>query len=246
MSELQHVGEVVEVVAYPVKSMRGCKLPTAHLGWQGLDGDRRYGFVRSGSMNGLPWVSARQLPEMIAYAASFDDPGDVRSSGVTVTAPSGDRHSVRGPELAAEIAEALGAGVHLMRLHRGAFDAMPVSIITTGSIRTISAEMGMSLEPARFRANVLIEAVGGRAYPEEKWVGRCLAFGASEDPARVRVNRKDDRCSVVNLDPATGGANAPVHRTIVERRRNFLGVYGSPERPGRIAVGDPVYLRPRG
>jgi uncharacterized protein YcbX len=240
-ADLKHVGEVAALSIYPVKSMRSMDVDGVHLGWQGLDGDRRYAFTHSGSMNGLPWVSARQLPSLLTYRPTFDRP-ETSASGITVKCPDGRALRLRDRALADQIAGALGSPVHLMRLHRGAYDAMPVSLITTRSVRTIAEELGEDLDAARFRANIVIETAIGRPYPEEKWVGDALVFGHDGDRARIQVNRRDERCAIVNVNPETGRPDLPVHRVIVAARRNFLGIYGSTARPGKIDVGAPVYL----
>jgi uncharacterized protein YcbX len=240
-ADLKHVGEVVALCIYPVKSMRRIEVEGARLGWQGLDGDRRYAFTHSGSMNGLPWVSARQLPSLVTYQPTLDGP-ETGASEITVKCPDGRALCLRDRALADDIAGALGTPVHLMRLHRGAYDAMPLSLITTRSVRTIAEELGQELDAARFRANMVIETAISRPYPEEKWVGGTLVFGEQGDRARIQVNRRDERCAIVNLNPETGRPDLPVHRVIVGARRNFLGVYGSTERPGTIEVGAPVYL----
>jgi uncharacterized protein YcbX len=240
-ASLKHVGEVVGLRIHPVKSMRCIDVDEAHLGWQGLDGDRRYAFTHTGSLNGLPWVSARQLPSLVTYQPKFDRAED-HGSRITVTCPDGRALGLRDGALADEITRALGTPVHLMRLHRGAYDAMPVSLMTTRSVRTIADELGEELDVARFRANIVIETAVSRPYPEEKWVGDALVFGQDGDRARIQVNRRDERCAVVNVNPETGEPDLPVHRTVVGMRRNFLGVYGSTQRPGTIDVGAPVYL----
>ena len=240
-ANLKHVGEVAALSIYPVKSMRSIDVDGAHLGWQGLDGDRRYAFTHTGSLNGLPWVSARQLPSLVTYQPRFDTP-ESGGSGITVKCPDGRALCLRDSALADDIAGALGAPVHLMRLHRGAYDAMPLSLITTRSIRTIAEQVGEELDAARFRANIVIETAITRPYPEEKWVGETLVFGQEGDRARVQVNRRDERCAIVNVNPDTGRPDLPVHRVIVGARRNFLGIYGSTQRPGTIDVGAPVYL----
>jgi hypothetical protein len=240
-ANLKHVGEVVALSIYPVKSMRSIDVHEVHLGWQGLDDDRRYAFTHSGSMNGLPWVSARQLPSLVTYQPSFDRP-EIRESGITVRCPNGRALRLQDGALADEITRAVGTPAHLMRLHRGAYDAMPLSLITTRSIRTIADELGAGLDSARFRANIVIETATSRPYPEEKWVGDALVFGQHGDRARIQVNRRDERCSIVNINPETGQPDLPVHRVIMGTRRNTLGIYGSTQRPGMIDVGAPVYL----
>jgi hypothetical protein len=58
----------------------------------------------------------------------------------------------------------------------------------------------------------------------------------------MRVDRRDGRCVVVDVDPATLGRSPGVLRTIAKQRDACLGVYGSTVTPGRVAVGDAVVL----
>ena len=59
---------------------------------------------------------------------------------------------------------------------------------------------------------------------------------------RVRVDQRDQRCVMVNVDPDTTERDPRVLRTIAQERDTCLGVYGTIVEPGRIAVGDPIVL----
>ncbi|HEY7214149.1 MAG TPA: MOSC N-terminal beta barrel domain-containing protein [Thermoanaerobaculia bacterium] len=61
------VGQVCEIVRYPVKSMAGAVMDSAFLGWYGLAGDRRFAFRRVGVDSGMPWLTASRLPELLLY-----------------------------------------------------------------------------------------------------------------------------------------------------------------------------------
>lgn len=62
----------------------------------------------------------------------------------------------------------------------------------------------------------------------------------------MRVDQRDKRCVMVNVDPVTTRRDPQVLRTIVAQRQTCLGgVYGSTVSPGPVAVGDPVLLEPR-
>jgi len=239
----QAVGRVVALHRFPVKSMGGEDVEQVHLGWHGIEGDRRHAFVRSGDLSGLPWLSAREMPRLVAYRAAYQDPADPRRASISVTTPAGPTLPLESPQVRHNVAEAWGAPVHLMQLHRGAFDSMNVSLITTRSVQSIADHFERPLEIERFRANIVIDSDADRAFPEERWVGELLVFGERSDAGRVRVNRRDKRCSVVSLNPITGEQDLPVHKAVIEGRKNQLGVYGSTERAGAIAVGDTVYLR---
>jgi uncharacterized protein len=59
---------------------------------------------------------------------------------------------------------------------------------------------------------------------------------------RMRVDQRDERCVVVNVDPVTTERDPAVLRAIADERQACLGVYGSTVQPGRVAVGDAVLL----
>jgi len=59
---------------------------------------------------------------------------------------------------------------------------------------------------------------------------------------RMRVDQRDERCAVVNVDPTTTERDAAILRAIARHRQACLGVYGSTVQPGRVAIGDPVVL----
>jgi uncharacterized protein len=80
----------------------------------------------------------------------------------------------------------------------------------------------------------------GRDFPEDAWVGRVLRIGG----LRMRVDKRDQRCVVVTIDPVTLRRDRAILRVIACQRDARLGVYGSTVEPGRVAVGDPVELEP--
>ena len=231
------VGRVAAVLRYPVKSMAAEPVDEVDVSWHGLSGDRRWGFVRPGlSSNGFPWLTLRQRNDLNDYHPSWTEPERPDASAVIVRTPVGARFDVTAPALAAE----LGEGVRVMKLNRGTFDTLPLSLITTRTVESLGALLGTDLNVLRFRPNLVIEAFGTAAFPEDEWVGRALTVGA----AGMRIDARDKRCVVVNVDPVTGRRDPAVLSAITAHRETCLGVYGSTVRPGRVAVGDSVVLRP--
>lgn len=231
------VGRVAAVLRYPVKSMAAEPVEDVGVSWFGLSGDRRWGFVQPGlSHNGMPWLTLRQRNDLNAYHPRWMEPDLPDASSVIVRTPAGAERDVTALALAAEF----GDGVRVMKLDRGTFDTMPLSLITTRSVESIGALLGADLDVRRFRPNLVIEAFGAAAFPEDEWVGRVLTVGTTS----VRVDAHDKRCVVVNVDPVTGRRDPAVLRAIATHRDSLLGVYGSTVRPGRVAVGDPVTLQP--
>lgn len=151
-----------------------------------------------------------------------------------VRTPAGTELDVTDPTLAAE----LGPGVRALKLDRGTFDAIPLSLITVQTVASLGALIGAELDVLRFRPNLLVEAVGDTPFPEEAWVGRTLGVRG----LRIRVDRRDRRCVLVNVDPGTARRDPAILRAIARDRQMCLGVYGATVQPGRIAVGDPVVV----
>jgi len=138
------------------------------------------------------------------------------------------------PALAAE----LGAGVRVMKQDRGVFDVLPLSVLTTRTVAALGALTGTRLDAVRFRPNLLVDAGDGEGFPEDEWVGAVLRIGA----LRLRVDQRDKRCVMVNVDPHTTRRDPSVLRAIARERAACLGVYGSTVAPGRVSVGDEVVL----
>ena len=230
------VGRVAGLWRYPVKAMAAEPLDRAEVAWYGIAGDRRWGFTRdAAAATGFPWLTIRQRPDLVRYAARLVDRDRPDSTAVVVRTPAGDDVDVTDPALAGE----LGDGVRAIKLDRGAFDAAPLSVLTTGSLDALGEVAGGSLSAVRFRPNVLV-ATGpaAGAWPEDGWVGGTLAIG----PVVLHVDRPDRRCVVVDVDPATGRKEPGVLRAIARHHGGTFGTYAAPVRPGTVAVGDPVMV----
>jgi uncharacterized protein YcbX len=230
MSEL---GRVAALWRYPVKSMAGEALDEIDVSWHGLAGDRRWAFVQEGlERSGFPWLTIRERSDMWQYRPRFADPSEPNKSHTVVHTPDGRELGVTDAALADELAP----GVRVIKQNRGVFDVAPLSLTTTQSVRAIAELVGAELEPHRFRPNILIEGAGDAPFAEDDWVGSELRIGT----ARIRVDVRDERCVMVNVDPSTTERNAAVLKAIARERDACLGVYASTVTPGQVAVGDAV------
>jgi uncharacterized protein YcbX len=229
------VGRVVSLFRYPVKSMAVQALDEVDVSWQGLAGDRRWAFVQDSLVrSGFPWLTVRELPVMCTYRPSFVDPLRPDKSPVIVRTPSGVDLDVVDPELAAE----LGPGVRVIKHDRGVFDTFPLSLISTRTVGDLGAIVEAPLAPLRFRPNLLVEPIDDMPFPEDSWVGSVLRIG----DLRMRVDKRDQRCIMVNVDPTTTERDPRILRAIGRERQACLGVYGSTVTPGRVGVGDVVSI----
>ncbi len=246
IEEFIEVGVVKELYRFPVKSMRGEALQEAHGYWHGLDGDRRYAFVRLDNRSGFPWLTGRELPQLLQYTPRYTQPDNVIDSPVEVRAPDGRTFSIDDPELNQELAAAYGRPVNLIKIGRGAFDSQVISVMSTATVTALSEAIGTAvggkISPLRFRQNIIIDPFDDQPYVEERWLDSSLVFGSQPDGLRLRLNRRIQRCVMINIDPETSEKEPAVLKTVAQTRQNCAGVYGSTEHPGMIRVGDVVKL----
>ena len=88
-----------------------------------------------------------------------------------------------------------------------------MSLVATASLADLATGLrGAPLDPARFRANLVVET--DVAWLEDTWAGRDVAIG----DAVLRVVGPIPRCAVVDLDPATGVRDRPVLHTLAALR----------------------------
>ena len=231
----REVGRVLGLWRYPVKSMAAEELADAEVSWHGLAGDRRWAFIRNGVVHsGFPWLTLRERGDLSHYRPALLEPDRPDSSPTVVRTPSGATFDVADPALSAE----LGPGARVLKQDRGIFDTLPLSLITTQTITRLGELAGAPLDVQRFRPNILVEAAEEEPFAEDTWVGSVLHIGG----LRLRVDKRDGRCVVVTIDPVTTERNPAILRTIARERQGCLGVYGSVVEPGRIAVGDSVFV----
>jgi uncharacterized protein len=231
-------GIVSALWRYPVKSMAGEALARVGISWSGLEGDRRWAFVRPDSGgSGFPWHTIREFPRMSNYVALLSEPARPDRSRVLVRTPDGCRYDGTDPRLAAE----LGTGLRVMRLDRGAFDAMPVSVISDSTVSALCTLARVPGNELRFRPNIVVTLDSGVPFEEDDWVGSAVRIGA----AVVRMDRRDSRCIIVNVDPASGLPGSRLLQVIGTTRRACAGVYGTTVLPGLVRVGDPVVVERR-
>ena len=104
---------------------------------------------------------------------------------------------------------------------------------------TLEEKVGRSVDPMRFRPNVVIEGVA--AFAELDWIGKEIAL-----PTLTLVGRKrTGRCAATNVDPSTGRRDMQIPRWLeAEYGDEDFGIYLTVERSGRIGVGDPLAVAP--
>ncbi len=150
---------------------------------------------------------------------------------------------VFGDELAAEVGRRYGAPVQMMQFKHGIFDEASLSVIALDTVDEIARLAGLTPDVRRFRPNVVVRLLRPAPFQEDEWVGGVLSFGAADDAPAITVTLRDERCSMLNLDPDSARPAPEMMKTVVRAHQNTAGVYGTVTRIGQIAVGQTIFLR---
>ena len=146
-------------------------------------------------------------------------------------------------DLAADITRRYGAPVQMMQLKQGMFDEATISVIALETIHEIARLAGQSPDVRRYRPNIAVRLFRPGSFQEDAWLGSTLSFGERDDDApAVAVTMRDERCSMVNLDPETASSTPEMMKAVVRANQNHAGIYGTVIRTGQVAVGQPIFL----
>ena len=236
---MEVLGVLRHLCRYPFKSMQGEELASARVGFNGLPGDRLCAFVQTDVRSTFPWLTGREMPDLLRYRASYQEgsTGPRRHPDVVVTTPGGERLTADSEALRLEIEGACGRSIRFHTDYRGNHDAAYVSIITTATLRALCEAGGVPYDQRRFRMNLVVE---GNAAPfsEGAWTGRMLRIGS----VRLGITEPDRRCAMITLQPETGAASKAILRAAADRNGACAGVYASVLAAGDVAVGDELFL----
>lgn len=240
---MKTIGTVSQINLFPVKSMQGFSVQAAKLWWYGLDGDRKCAFVKSNDSSNFPWLTGRDFADLVRYEAYFVDETKPAASPIGVKTLSRTDFRLDSPELLRELSQQSGHPIHLMKLNRGVFDAMPISVISTTTVQTVANALEQPVDARRFRANIVVDvAEPEHDYPEAQWLHQTLTIGDGDDPAQIQTNYRTQRCAMINIDPDTSARNPEVLKKVGDLWEACAGIYGAVQRLGMIRVGDAVKI----
>ncbi len=110
-------------------------------------------------------------------------------------------------------------------------------IINLASLRELERVVGHTIDPLRFRPNVIID--GARPWEEFDWVGSLIATGK----ARLHVFERTERCAATNVDPSTGARDMDLPAQLARRwGHTDFGVYAKVASAGVVTPGDALTL----
>ena len=213
---------IQELWRYPVKSMRGERVPEAILDRTGIKGDRNI-VVVSEARDRV--ITARTHPSLLGLRASVTEDGTTLIEG----------HRWDSSAALALTSKAAGESVRLVDAGTRAdrFDVLPLLVATDGAIRELDLDL------RRLRPNLVIKGVSGQT--ERSWPGASLQSGAVViDVAQLRL-----RCVMTTFDPDTLKQDLGVLRKIVREAEGKVALDCAVASPGVLHVGDAIILRPK-
>jgi uncharacterized protein YcbX len=225
------LGTVLGLARYPVKSMAGEDLDEARVDDRGLAGDRSWAVCTDdgGIGSGKTTRRFRRVDGLLRFGATA--PGPVPA----VEFPTGERLAADDPATGRLLSAALGRALTLRPE-----DAVPhhdesaVHVVTTGALRRLGERLGGPVEPARFRANVLLDT-------DEEHIedGRELRLGAD---VVLRLGPGMPRCVMVDLPQQDLARDGRILKALGEGAPPVFGLQASVVRGGTVRRGDAAVL----
>jgi uncharacterized protein YcbX len=209
---------VAQLWRYPVKSLRGEALDAVEVREDGFAGDRLVHVV--GGDGKL--LTGRTRPGLLGLHATLGPDGEALVDG----------RPWRSDEVASAVGAAAGDGARLVEASADGlrFDETPLLVATDG----MAESFGIDLR--RLRPNIVVGGVDGMA--ERDWEGRRLRIGE----VVIGLDHLCERCVMTTFDPDTLEQDPEVLRRINAELGGLAALNCSVERPGTIALGDPVEL----
>lgn len=230
------LGHIVEVLRYPVKSMRGENLAVAEVDRRGLVGDRLWALRDEAGKFGSGKTTRRfrRIDGLLGFSAVYDGHVPVVEflDGTVMRGDDGSIHDALSETLGAQVELAAEAAI-------SHFDAGAVHLCTTGSLSHIGTLAGHGeVDARRFRPNLLIDSPGAAGFVEDGWLGWRLRVG---DTVELVVTGRTERCAMVTYPQDDLPPDPRALRVLADRNRACLGVYVDVVRTGWVRSGDEVY-----
>jgi uncharacterized protein YcbX len=248
------LGRIAALYRHPVKGFTPEPLPRVRLEAGGFfPADRMFALENGPSgfdeaaprhISKFAFAVLATLPQLVRVRTWFDE-----ARGVLHVSADGGRHaafplaSAQGRQAFADWVEGfLGKGavdgplkLTLAPGHRFTDHAQGhVSLINLESVRALERQLGVAVDPLRFRANIHVDG-----WPA--WAELDLARGhlVGAGPARLRGFKRTIRCIATHADPQTGVRDLDLCGEMMRAYGHaFFGVYLNVSTGGEIAVGD--------
>lgn len=201
------LGTLAAIWRYPVKSLAAESLTRTQIDADGIPGDRASAL----------FAGAGHARSGKTYEGIHDDRLHLWSRAEDAVADAGGR--------GVQLAERSGEGPYHFSL--------PISLIFDRWIAQVESSIGKSLDPRRWRPNLVARAAPTFELAEEDLVGEDITVGA----VVLRVVKPIKRCVVPSYDLDGGPRTPEVQSYIVRERENVMGVYCAVALAGEVRIG---------
>jgi len=233
------VGTIDEIYRYPVKSLGGERLESCSIQPYGLEGDRAYAFFDETKEGWSRYVTARKIPELLSYQAKYNAQHEVQ-----IKSPTGEIYNWDN-KLLEEVQRLTKVKLSMLNYKDHppimpelmAVDAASILIITNQTISRLETLWGKSVDPRRFRSNIIVNLEDSE-FDERMWIGARLRIGDAE----LQVDECCERCAMITIHPDTLDREVSLLRTVNEEMDLKFGVYASIVNAGHIRKDDRIYL----
>lgn len=224
-------GQILELWRYPVKSLKGEKCSHLQIEKHGVLRDRIYAFKDKTKNNSFPWFTIRQCSEMLQFTPYLNDQGELAQ----ILSPSGEIHKVSDPQFISSLEKLWGGTFELVHNPKNILDDGPVSLLSSQTVSLLEQQLNQKVDFMRFRPNLLVKWNEATSL-EENLVGKKIRMGE----VVLKVESRDPRCVVVNVDPSTSQKNPEILKNVAKSFGGNFGVYLSVLKTGKVNVGDKV------
>lgn len=106
-------------------------------------------------------------------------------------------------------------------------------ILNLASLREVERVAGRSIDPLRFRPNVIVDGIA--PWAEFTWIDKSILAGS----LKLEAFDRTQRCDATNVEPNTGNRNMALP-AILERNwgHTDFGIYAKVKTSGTLSVGD--------
>jgi uncharacterized protein YcbX len=243
---VERVGTLAALRRYPVKGMAGEDVAAARVTFAGIVGDRVYAFVDELDQSSFPWMTARKAREWLLLRPRFLDPPRIEEAipaaehyAAEVVTPEGEKFTAGDANFTLYLERRFACSLRPRFSERSMTDAAPVSLFGLATLRALSEETGLALDPRRFRANFYVRWECDDPFYENQLVGCALRIG---EDVTIHVVKKDGRCVIITLDAETAERSPVVFEKVAREHGGCAGVYAAVLREGIVRADDPVYL----
>lgn len=240
--EMMIMGNIQNIMRYPVKSFTGEYLSKARIMSYGIYGDRSHAFIDR--TNRDKHLTITQFPEMVTYKACFlgEESLDVFPK-LKVIARDGIEYDWDDQALLDRLEEETNRTLETITYSPTyvpfpAIEVDNILLISTEALAELSASFGEPIDERRFRGNIIYD-IQEVDIKEQDLIGKQIKIGSE---VILEINQFCERCMIITVDPKTGTRQPKLLKQIVKERKNHFGMYARVIQTGTIHIGDQMTI----